>query len=73
MSWVEVSTERVLAQLKGRPADHHAEAGRYNTPLYSSSLVDGNLLVVLTNWENGGAGTGTGQTAVWATVVAGGS
>ncbi len=73
VTWVEVSTERVLAQLTGgRPIIVLKPSG-YNTPLYSASLVDGNLLVLVTNWENGNAGTGTGQTAVFATAVAGGS
>jgi hypothetical protein len=72
VSWVEVSTERVLAQVAGgRPIILLKPPG-YDTPLYSASLVDGNLLVLVTNWENGNSGTGTGQTAVWATVIAGG-
>ena len=73
VTWVEVSTGRVLAQLTGGQPIILQKPNEYGTPLYSTSLTYGNLLVLVTNWENGFAGTGTGQTAVWATVVAGGS
>jgi hypothetical protein len=73
VSWVEASTERVLAQLTGGQPVILLKPAGYNTPLYNTSLMYGNLLVLVTNWENGNSGTGTGQTAVWATVVAGGS
>ena len=73
LTWIEVSTERVLSELLssngtgGQPIILQKPTG-YATPLYSASVLDGSLLALVTNWST----QDQSQTAVFATVIPGG-